>query len=146
MAKLRFLIVDDDSDDAQLLTEALGRASPNIICDCVTDGEQVFSLLDGNTEWPQMIFLDINMPVMDGWHCLEGLKQHEQYKDIPVLMYSTSTLSRDVKKAIKLGAIGFVSKPSSFREIESIAQGIYSKVVAQKVHEITEVKGVTTQG
>jgi CheY-like chemotaxis protein len=70
----RFLLIDDDSDDRELFSEALSMVEPAIICDQATDGEEGLAWLQQNKEEPDLIFLDINMPILNGWQLLSLLK------------------------------------------------------------------------
>src|SRR5207302_9453827 len=101
----RFLLVDDDTDDRELFSEALVSVDPVIICDLAADAEEALKKLDKKEGPPDLIFLDINLPVMTGWQFLSNLKSTEAYKDIPVIMYSTSNNQRDKDIAKDLGAL-----------------------------------------
>ena len=116
----RFLLVDDDNDDRELFSEALATVNPVIICDLAADAEEALNKLHSNDiDAPDMIFLDINLPVMTGWQFLTNLKSQEQYKDIPVIMYSTSSNQRDKDIAKDLGALCFITKPSAFKKLQN---------------------------
>jgi len=115
----RFLLIDDDTDDRELFSEALASVNPVIICDLAADAEEAFTKLDKKENTPDMIFLDINLPVMTGWQFLSNLKNTEAYKDIPVIMYSTSNNQRDKDIARDLGALCFITKPSVFKRLKS---------------------------
>jgi len=115
----RFLLVDDDTDDRELFSEALAAVNPVIICDLAADAEEALTKLDGKNDAPDMIFLDINLPVMTGWQFLSSLKSIEAYKNIPVVMYSTSNNQRDKDIAKDLGAFCFITKPSAFKKLKS---------------------------
>ena len=126
-----FLLADDDSDDTELFREALQAIDSLIVCYCVKNGKQVLETLSNKEfEKPQIIFLDINMPGMNGWECLTELKKNEKYKDIPVIMYSTSSHKREANMAINLGALCFFTKPSDFVELLDIL-----KVIAANLNE-----------
>ena len=115
----KFLIVDDDSDDSEMFCEAFQEAIPRSICFRAPNGRRALMALDNEEiELPDLIFLDINMPLMDGWQCLTKLKEGEPYQNIPVIMYSTSSYPEDVAKAQRLGALCFFSKPSNFNELK----------------------------
>jgi CheY-like chemotaxis protein len=90
--KPRFLLIDDDTDDWELFSEALAAVDPIIVCHHATGGADAFNRLR-NREFstPDIIFLDINMPVMDGWQFLTQLKSEEALRHIPVIIYSTSS-------------------------------------------------------
>ena len=116
----RFLLVDDDTDDRELFSEALACVNPVIICDLAADAEEALTILDSKEiDAPDIIFLDINLPLMTGWQFLANLKKTEAYKDIPVIMYSTSNNRRDKEIAKDLGALCFITKPSAFKMLKT---------------------------
>lgn len=116
-----FLIVDDDGDDRDLFCEALQAVSPESACRSATNGRGALKVLENwETGMPDLIFLDLNMPVMNGWQLLSILKTAEAYKDIPVIIYSTSSYPEDVEKARRSGALCFFNKPASFQELKHI--------------------------
>ena len=115
------LLVDDDIDDASIFCEALLLIDPNIVCHCAADGVEALEILQKG-EHPNIIFLDINMPRMNGWEFLRKMKCIDDLKEIPVLVYSTSTLSDDINTAIDLGALCFFAKPSRFSDLKNILE------------------------
>jgi CheY-like chemotaxis protein len=118
----KFLLADDDTDDANLFCEAINQVSL-AECNTVENGLELFKLLSKqNTDNPDIIFLDINMPMMDGWECLRKLKSSSDYSSIPVIMYSTSSAKRDIDMAYSLGAQLFLTKPEDFRELSKILE------------------------
>jgi CheY-like chemotaxis protein len=138
-----FLLADDDTDDKTLFCEALAEADPKIICHTAADGKEALSLLSKSSiAEPNIIFLDINMPVMDGWQCLSRLKEDKNYKDIPVIMYSTSSYQRDIDLALQGGAFCFLTKPSDYRELRSILRLIVSKPLESLPEAMKEFKNM----
>ncbi|HZH96411.1 MAG TPA: response regulator [Flavisolibacter sp.] len=130
MTEKIFLLADDDADDTQLFCEALEDIDPSIVCYCAADGKKVMEILENKElEKPQVIFLDINMPGMNGWECLAQLKNNEAYRHIPVLIYSTSSHQKEANLALDLGALCFFTKPSDFIELKGIL-----KVLAANMH------------
>ena len=116
-----FLLADDDNDDAELFTEALSCIDPRVEFHHVEDGYELFQFLkDTEGRKPDIIFLDLNMPEMSGWQCLAKLKDDAEFKDVPVIMYSTSSSARDKKVAIDLGAVGFLTKPADYKILVKI--------------------------
>lgn len=116
-----FLLADDDRDDAELFGEALTVIDPPVHFQHVPDGRAVFRFLNNDSNRkPDIIFLDLNMPEMSGWQCLAKLKNDIHLREIPVIMYSTSTNPRDREIAGELGAVGFVTKPSDFKLLTKI--------------------------
>jgi CheY-like chemotaxis protein len=116
-----FLLADDDRDDAELFGEALTVIDPPVQFQHVPDGQAVFKFLSNEANpKPDIIFLDLNMPEMSGWQCLAKLKNDIYFREIPVIMYSTSTNPRDREIAGELGAAGFVTKPTDFKLLTKI--------------------------
>lgn len=116
------LLIDDDNDDSELFYEALEELDPSVKFMRTADGCEALELLGGQEEHPDVIFLDINMPRMDGWECLLELKNREDYKSIPVIMYSTSSHQKEKDRAIELGAARFISKPDSYAQLIQVLQ------------------------
>ena len=131
----RFLLIDDDSDDRELFSEALSLVEPGIICDQAMDAEEGLTRLRQNKEEPDLIFLDINLPVMNGWQCLTCLKTESDLKHIPVIMYSTSSNIRDVKTARDMGALCFITKPHAFRMLKGML-GVVIEYANKKEYEM----------
>jgi CheY-like chemotaxis protein len=126
-----FLLADDDHDDAELFGEALGGIDPPVNFCHVEDGNAVFQFLTtAQNRKPDIIFLDLNMPVVSGWQCLTKLKDQTNYKDIPVIMYSTSSYWRDKEKAVEMGALGFLTKPADFKVLVKILSSIANTEIA----------------
>jgi CheY-like chemotaxis protein len=120
-------LVDDDADDAEIFCHTLSRRVPGTECHSVENGLQLFDHLSNRpTEKPDIIFLDINMPMMDGWECLKKLKESSSYKTIPTIMYSTSSAKRDIEMAYRLGAQLFVTKPEDITELAEILKIVAS--------------------
>ena len=116
---ISILLVDDDLDDAELFCDALVAADPDFKCHAARNGREALDLLD-KILIPSLIFLDLNMPVMNGWDCLKLLKSNALYKNIPVLMYSTSSNQNEKAIAADLGALGFITKPDDYGELKRI--------------------------
>lgn len=112
------LFVDDDQDDQLLFQEALLEADNTAVYLSASDGVDLFEKLNAaDIAVPDLIFMDINMPKMNGLDSLKELKRSERFKSIPVIMYSTSSSKELQKECLENGAIGYVEKPSDFDEI-----------------------------
>lgn len=116
------LFVDDDTEEYELFCEALGKTHPNIKCLYARDGEKALLLLNELVVLPAYIFLDINMPVMGGREMLTKIKASVRFKDIPVIIYSTTSNEHEIITFKKSGAIHFLVKPSSFFALMSALQ------------------------
>jgi CheY-like chemotaxis protein len=116
-----FLLADDDHDDAELFAEALEALPVSVSFLHVEDGYKVLSYLSKTQNViPDIIFLDLNMPELNGWQCLAKLKNDIYFAHIPVIIYSTSSHPRDKEIALQLGAAGFFTKPSDFKHLTAV--------------------------
>jgi len=123
LVKSKFLLADDDSDDADIFCEILTSIESSIECLTVGNGRDVFELLSkGDNYRPDVIFIDINMPIMNGWECLRTLKSDPGYNDIPTVIYSTSSAKTDIETAYNLGASFFLCKPEDLEELHQILE------------------------
>lgn len=113
-----FFIVDDDADDQELFIEAVNEVDNSIECLAASDCEEALDLLKNRRiPLPDLIFLDLNMPRLNGKQCLAELKKQAHLKDIPVIIYSTSSEKRDIEETAQLGAAHFLTKPNKFDEL-----------------------------
>lgn len=120
-----FLLVDDDIDDIIIFQETLKKVDDKIGFFYVNNGKDAIDLLIENApNLPSLIFLDINMPRMDGKECLKIIKQDERLKHIPVLMYTTSSQSADIEQTMMLGAMCFITKPWGVNELKKLLSAI----------------------
>lgn len=89
------LLIDDDLDDQEIFSIALAEVDSDIkLITCCDALEAIKFLVRKDLALPQYIFLDINMPRIDGWHCLRQINTLLHLRDVPVIIYSTSeTLS-----------------------------------------------------
>jgi DNA-binding NtrC family response regulator len=113
-----FLFVDDDADDRKLFIEAVKEINQTIECKTANNGEQALAVLrDSQNSLPDLIFLDIRMPRINGKKCLLEIKKDERLKHIPVIIYTTSKAVEESKELRDLGAFYFISKPTNADEI-----------------------------
>jgi CheY-like chemotaxis protein len=114
-------LIDDDMDDVELFREALEEVAPSISLRYANDGkEAVRKLSEQHSMLPDLVFLDISMPVFSGLQCLAFFKKDEKLKDLPVIMYTTSSQEREIRTARELGASGFVTKPNDFKHLKKV--------------------------
>jgi CheY-like chemotaxis protein len=121
----RFALADDDADDAELFAEALAAINPGILCEHAPNGKILLNKISNQkADLPDIIFLDINMPEMNGWDSLTELKRNSSLRNIPVVMYSTSSTHRDKQEAKKLGANFFYTKPDTFGQLKLFLENL----------------------
>ncbi|OQP44552.1 hypothetical protein A4H97_09275 [Niastella yeongjuensis] len=127
-----FLLVDDDIDDIIIFQDTLKKVDDKIGFFYVNNGKDAIDLLTDNVpNLPSLIFLDINMPRMDGKECLQILKQDARLKHIPVLMYTTSSQSADIEETMMHGAMAFITKPWGVNELKKLLSVIAHTPVAK---------------
>lgn len=123
------MLVDDDLDDHEIFSLALLEAKKPIDLVRAYDGvEALTHLRNDDLEKPDFIFLDLNMPRMNGKQCLEQLKGDTSLRDIPVVIYSTSSEIRDLIDVQRLGAIAYIVKSASIRELTMALTDFFSEV------------------
>lgn len=115
------LLADDDMDDAEIFGHILEDIDPTLKFYHVTNGAGVIDHLEASgNPTPDIIFLDLNMPEMNGWQCLSQLKSIDKTRDIPVLIYSTSSHQKDKQLAMASGASAFITKPSDYKTLQNL--------------------------
>jgi CheY-like chemotaxis protein len=121
----QILLIDDDRDDAELFKEALSEIDASIAFEHYEDSKEgLKTLLEKRNALPDLIFLDINMPIVSGWQCLTEFKKTEHLKAIPVIMFTTSSQQREKELAEELGASGFITKPNEFNTLKDLLTSI----------------------
>lgn len=118
--------VDDDQEDREFFCDALREIDPSITCLIAGSGMEALTLLKQLTIHPDYIFLDINMPMMDGKQCLKMLKAIPEFQSIPIIMYSTSANTNEIRECYKLGAEDFLIKPHSFEKLINDLTSIFA--------------------
>lgn len=114
------MVVDDDSDDCEIFCDAVSELDLPTECLVANNGEDALKKLrSGMERLPDFLFLDLNMPRMDGRTCLAELKKDVKLKKIPVIIYSTSSYQKDIDETYELGAIYFLTKPSDFKKLKN---------------------------
>lgn len=133
------MLADDDTDDIELFCHALQLVDKSIFCRTSHSGNQALKALSDTTlPRPDVIFLDINMPEMNGWTCLQEIKQDKGIKDIPVIMYSTTSELEDIRRARQLGALCFYTKPNSFDQLKKMLAIVKEHVEARELKTLCE--------
>ena len=114
------LLIDDDADDREIFSMALSEADPGVECVMAGSGFDALEKLKPTAFVPDFIFLDLNMPGMTGRECLKEIRRMERLDNVPVIVYSTSSVSRDIQETRKMGANDYISKPTSISELTEL--------------------------
>tara|TARA_R110000737_G_scaffold17590_2_gene35376 strand:+ start:634 stop:1056 length:423 start_codon:yes stop_codon:yes gene_type:complete len=127
--------IDDDEDDRLFFFEAMNEIFPDVELNLFENGEnfmaQMLHEISGNII-PKLIFIDLNMPVMDGYECLAEIKRHSILSEIPVIVYSTSASENDKNRVKNLGASQFLTKEISFKKMVLQLRGTLNDFFALK--------------
>jgi len=125
MGTQTIFLADDDADDREFFEYACDEIDAQIELLLFENGQLLCDYFKGKKRLPAIVFLDINMPKMDGFQCLEKIRSSPAYENLCVIMYSTSSNIVDIQKSYRLGANGFVQKPYSFEALKSILNKIF---------------------
>lgn len=124
-------IADDDADDREVFMEAANNLEIGIRSLEFENGPQLVEFLrKTDSSLPEVIFLDLNNPLMDGVECLQIIKGMEKCSEILVVIYTTSGRRNDVDKTFVLGADLYIQKPNSLEEL----QKCIAKVLKTRSH------------
>ena len=106
------LLIEDDSVDAMTVRRALKEIGSTRRLDHYLNGEEALDYLGtvGGEDLPGLILLDLNMPRMNGLEFLEVRAGDERFREIPVVVLSTSTNAHDIERSYELGAVGYIVK------------------------------------
>ncbi|MCW3092993.1 MAG: rcp1 2 [Ferruginibacter sp.] len=121
--ELNILLADDDKDDCGFFAEALEELALHSQLTTVHDGEQLLQLLMKKTnELPHVLFLDLNMPLKNGFACLEEIRRNPELDVLPVIIWSTSFDTGIVDLLYRNGAQYYISKPAEYGKIKKVIQ------------------------
>ena len=118
---LNLLLADDDTDDCIFFKEALEELPVSAKLTTVNDGVQLMDLLSAKeTQLPDALFLDLNMPRKSGFECLSEIKIIDKLMNLPVIIYSTSLNMEDVELLYQKGAHYYICKPGEFDKLKKV--------------------------
>lgn len=118
-------LADDDEDDRLFFTDAFEELKINTVVNTVNNGKELLDFLNNpETTLPNIIFLDLNMPILNGIDCLKEIKQNDKFRDIAIAIYSTSSSDQDIENTFVLGANIYIKKPSNFNDLKKILSDV----------------------
>jgi chemotaxis family two-component system response regulator Rcp1 len=125
----KLLIVDDNPADVGLVREALAASALHSQINSVGDGVEAMAFLNGREKFtnavrPDLVILDLNLPRKDGLAVLAAMKAGPDLRRIPVVIFSTSQLRKDIVRSYELGANCYVCKPGNLNEFFSAVKSI----------------------
>lgn len=114
--KLHVFIADDDPEDIDFFKLAMQEITENVKISVAKDGVELLGFL--KVVIPDIIFLDINMPCMNGLDCLAAIREQQELDKVPVIIYSTAASKEEIYKSYILGANRYIKKPVYFEAIK----------------------------
>jgi len=124
MHYLKVFLIEDDEDDQELFLMALRQINPSVDCTVLSGGDSALQALEQNEATPDLIILDLNMPVMTGQQFLTELSKKDPDNQIPIVVLSTSSDQATIDEVKDFGVRSFITKPNSFHELKNILQRI----------------------
>ena len=128
--KIKVILVDDDEDDIDMFKTAFSKLKVKSTLQYFRNGVQVMEYFkDENNEIPHILFLDLNMPLMGGKEVLYKLRADERFRNLPIAIYSTSNLERDIEDTLGLGANIYIVKPYDFKKLEKALENVLKSAI-----------------
>ncbi|WP_130733579.1 response regulator [Flavobacterium sp. J27] len=114
-------LADDDEDDRLFFTDAFDELKINTVVNTFKNGKELLDFLHHpESILPNIIFLDLNMPILNGIECLKEIKKNDKFNNIAIAIYSTSSSEQDVENTFVLGANIYIKKPSDFNTLKKV--------------------------
>ena len=107
-------LIDDDIDDQEIFLSVLEEVDPSIRCYTALNGQEAIHKLASEEVKPDLIFLDLNMPLMNGKQFLKACITLDGCKEIPVIILTTSSDKKSIEETKQLGAKDYITKPDKF--------------------------------
>lgn len=108
MAAKKILVADDNEDTREILVHRIKSMGDYEIL-LATDGEEALEVASRSR--PDLIIMDLKMPVLDGWEATKKLRQTDWGKDVPVIALTAQAMEKDEEKALKAGCNDYIAKP-----------------------------------
>jgi CheY-like chemotaxis protein len=140
---MHILLVEDDPGHAVLIQKNLLRGSPVIDVTHVDDGQKALDYLVQNGSGkhghrlPDVVILDLNIPVLDGYQVLRTMKQDERTRTIPVTILTTTDSPHEIQRCYEMGCNLYVSKPVEYERFTETMQrlGIFLTLIRTPAKE-----------
>jgi CheY-like chemotaxis protein len=136
---LYIVIADDNIEDHRLITRAVKECNLNHIVTSVYNGHQLLNLLlkqgfykSETLRMPDLIILDLKMPILDGFGVLEEIRKYPELEKIPIYTLSDSQFQDDKERAVALGSSHHYPKPFGFEKLRDLMGTICSEIAARK--------------
>lgn len=116
----KIFLAEDDIEDIEIFTDIISEISSGINISVAKNGLELMSLLECETQHPDFIFLDLNMPIKTGFECMNEIRGSEKWKGVKIVILSTSSYREQTKDVYKMGADLYLQKPNSYSAFKDI--------------------------
>lgn len=127
---MHILLIEDDADDVELLQDALANNNVAHTMRVINDGGKVSGYLAENSEIPDIIVMDLNLPKVHGKDILKEIKLNTKYNKVPVVILTTSSSPDDKKYTLGLGAKDYLIKPTTSKGLYDVTS-VIAKIAAE---------------
>ena len=132
--KYKLIIVENDEDEQYFMREGFEQSGLFDILALLRNGDLLLEWIHSKgTEKPELILSDLNMPGKNGYEILSFLKEMDGYKNIPVIITSTSSTNSIMQKCLDAGAADYVIKPDIFIDYLSYAKALHKRIQEKKL-------------
>jgi CheY-like chemotaxis protein len=129
---MNIILVDDDLDDVLIFRQAINDINKSVNCVELGSGKDLLNYLEIAFYQPRMIFLDYNMPGMNGLECLEQIRNNQKFNDLPVIIYTTYLSAEQRTSCIALGA-SVLLKPNTYSELIEVIESKIFEIAAPSI-------------
>jgi CheY-like chemotaxis protein len=120
MNRISIFLADDDQDDREIFMDALTELPMETSVKQFENGVDLMAELHSDNPLPKIIFLDLYMPLMDGFECLSDIRNIPDFSEITIIIYSTSYHPNEVDQLKEGGANQYIKKPNSYNQLKTI--------------------------
>jgi CheY-like chemotaxis protein len=139
----RVLLADDDDDDKLLFVDVLKELHIPAKLSSAGNGEILMRMLSEGP-LPELLFLDLNMPLKNGFECLEEIRGEKRFDDMPIIIFSTSSQPSAIDQVFNAGAQLYVRKPNDFTQLKKVIKHVFEMNWGSQEHKTTRENFVLT--
>lgn len=140
MNPINLYLTDDDVDDKELFLDALTEIPVEAKVKQFENGVELMADLFSDRPLPDAVYLDLHMPMMNGFECLDEIRSIPEFSGIQVIMYSTSNNEKEIEELEAVGADQYICKPSSFNQLKTLIYKSLNIVAQSKKEKKNESK------
>jgi CheY-like chemotaxis protein len=136
---ISIILTEDNADDIDFFNEAIREIEiPIEILSC-RNGAELMTILAKQALpplTPNVIFLDLRMPKKNGFECLKEIRETHEWKELPVVIFATSTDAIEIEKTYKLGANCYIPKPTTHLDLKQLIEAALSLKLWETNHQL----------